>query len=119
MMQIHEYKVVPAPARGDKIRGAKTTEDRYAQTLAALMNAQARDGWDFLRSETLPTEERVGFTKRKTVYVTLLVFRRGIAQTPDGPRLAIAAQTPMVATPRLEFGSEGSAPKLGPADPVA
>lgn len=114
-MQTYEYKVVPAPARSDKLRGVKTTEDRYAQTLTALMNAQARDGWDYLRSDTLPTEERVGLTKRRTVYVTLLVFRREVSAEAAAPRLALTAAAPLVATPRLDFTAEGAAPKLGPA----
>ena len=30
-MQTYEYKVVPAPARSEKVRGAKTPADRFAQ----------------------------------------------------------------------------------------
>jgi len=114
-MQTYEYKVVPAPARSEKFRGVKTTEDRFAQTLAAVMNAQARDGWGYFRSDTLPTEERTGLTGRKTVYVTLLTFRRKLAA--ETPHLALPSAAPIVATPRLELGGEGAAPRLGPAEP--
>ncbi|MGB2891523.1 MAG: DUF4177 domain-containing protein, partial [Albidovulum sp.] len=47
-MQTYEYKVVPAPARSEKVRGAKTPADRFAQTLATVMNDLARDGWEYV-----------------------------------------------------------------------
>ena len=28
-MQTYEYRVLPAPTRGEKLKGAKTTEERY------------------------------------------------------------------------------------------
>lgn len=130
-MQRYEYRVIPAPARAEKARGAKTTEDRYAQTLASLMNAQGREGWEFLRAETLPTEERSGFTRRSTVYVNLLVFRRPASETPAGAPAPEQAQPsffglgrltgsrpgapPSGAAPKIAPATEGPAPKLGPA----
>lgn len=51
-----EYKVIPAPRRGEKARGAKTTEDRFALALTELLNAMAAEGWDYLRAETLPVD---------------------------------------------------------------
>jgi hypothetical protein len=53
-----EYKVVPAPAKGEKVRGAKTTADRFAVTLTGVMNDLGREGWEYLRADTLPCEER-------------------------------------------------------------
>lgn len=133
-MQQYEYKVIPAPARAEKTRGAKTTEERYAVTLAGLLNAHAQEGWEFVRSETLPTEERAGFTKRRTVYVNLLVLRRpagqvvgeNAVQAPEVSksflslgRFARRSAAPEVgpAAPRTELSAEGQAPKLGPATP--
>ncbi len=112
----YEYKVIPAPQRGDKVRGARTTEDRFAQTLTAMMNAQARDGWEYVRSETLPSEERAGFTKRRTVYVNVLVFRREMAED-DATRqkLTLTAAPSVGEVPRLQVAAEGNAPRLGPA----
>ena len=105
-MQTYEYRVLPAPTRGEKLKGAKTTEERYAQTLAQMMNAQAREGWEFQRAETLPAEERAGLTRTRTVYLTLLVFRRaveaGAAAEPPVPQLSVLAPA-------------GPTPKLGPA----
>jgi hypothetical protein len=85
----HEYRVIPAPTRGTKAKTAKTAEDRFALTLQDTMNEMARDGWEFLRAETLPSEERTGLTGRKTVYHNMLVFRRE-------DRAALAAFQPRV-----------------------
>ena len=45
-MQRFEYKVVPAPRRGEKARGVKTSEERFALALSTLMNTLGREGWD-------------------------------------------------------------------------
>ncbi|KEP69579.1 hypothetical protein DL1_02965 [Thioclava dalianensis] len=75
-MQNFEYKVIPAPARGEKERGLKTGIDRFANTLSSVMNEMAAQGWEYQRAETLPAEERSGLTGKTTVYHNLLVFRR-------------------------------------------
>lgn len=74
-----EYRVVPAPVRGIKVRGARTPEDRFAEALAEVMNGLGRDGWEYVRCDTLPSEERTGLTGRTTVYRNMLVFRRAVA----------------------------------------
>ena len=55
-MPVYEYKVVPAPQKGEKAKGAKTTADRFAVALTSLMNQLGRDGWDYVRADTLPCE---------------------------------------------------------------
>jgi len=71
-----EYKVIPAPARPRKLRGAGGPEARFALSLAAELNEQAGEGWEYLRADTLPVEERRGLTGRRTRFQTVLVFRR-------------------------------------------
>ena len=88
-----EYRVVPAPVRGIKARGARTPEDRFAQALAEVMNDLGRDGWEYVRCDTLPSEERTGLTGRTTVYRNMLVFRRA-AQSASGADPAPAAAAP-------------------------
>jgi hypothetical protein len=39
-----EYKVVPSPKRGEKVRSMRVAEDRYALALSNVMNAQAAEG---------------------------------------------------------------------------
>ena len=77
-MQQFEYRIIPAPKRAVKVRGVKTPEDRFAHTLTEVVNELAREGWEYLRADTLPAEERVGFTGKTTVFQHMLVFRRGL-----------------------------------------
>lgn len=73
---IYEYKVVPAPTKGQKARGIKGADGRFANALEAKMNTLAADRWEFLRTETLPSEERSGLTSTATKYRSVMVFRR-------------------------------------------
>ncbi len=120
-MQRFEYKVIPAPKRGEKARGVKTTEDRFAYALTSLMNQLGAEGWDYVRADSLPCEERVGFTGTKTTFQNVLVFRRALAhgaETQSASRLLL--QEPLPATKRLgpaEIPTPGNAPALGPAKP--
>lgn len=119
-MQRYEYKVVPAPRRGEKSRGVKTIEDRFALALTVVMNDLGRDGWDYVRADTLPVDERAGFTGgTKTTFQNMLVFRRPLtAETVAAPKLLTAEEVP--ALPRLGPAEvpAGTAPALGPANPV-
>ena len=73
-MPNHEYRVRPAPDRAAKTRDKD--DDGYARALADALNAEARQGWEFVRAETLPMRERVGLTGSRMGFRTLLVFRR-------------------------------------------
>lgn len=75
-MSSYEYMTIPAPMRSEKTKGAKTPSDRYAATLTEAINKMAADGWEYLRAETLPSEERSGLTGRTTLFHNLLIFRR-------------------------------------------
>ena len=77
-MKRFEYQVVPAPKKGEKTKGAKTPAERFALALTQLMNKLGAEGWDYIRADTLPCEERVGLTGSKAVFQNMLVFRREI-----------------------------------------
>ncbi len=81
---MYEYKVIPAPARAVKVKGLKTTGDRFAHQLDERLNAEADEGWEFLRAETLPCEERRGLTGLRKSFQTVLVFRRARAGFEQG-----------------------------------
>ena len=120
-MQRYEYKVVPAPRRGTKSREAKTTEDRFALTLSTLMNDLGREGWEYQRAETLPCDERSGFTGTKTSEQIMLVFRRALADvaSPAAQPALTAVPAMMAVTPRLGPALEpmsGPAPAIGKAE---
>jgi hypothetical protein len=104
-MQTHEYKVVPAPRRGLKARGLRRPGDRFAHAVESEVNRLAAEGWEFVRSDTLPHEHKAHWWSRPvTVSETLLVFRRPRAEgarTPAMPPPVTLAPSP---------GSEDSRP---------
>ena len=120
-MQRFEYKVVPAPRHGVKARGVKTSEDRFAHAVATLMNELAAEGWEYLRAETLPSEERHGFTGRSTVVQNLLIFRRAVQPAAAAPRPQVVAPLrevpagPTLAASRGDATEATVVPRLGPA----
>lgn len=75
-MPLYEYLTLPAPRKADKVKGAKTPEARIAQAMQSLLNEQAAEGWDYLRADLVPMEERAGLTSKSVSYHTVLVFRR-------------------------------------------
>ena len=118
-MQLYEYKVVPAPVRGEKDRGLKTGAERFAHALGEVMNELAREGWEYWRAETLPAEERAGLASKVTVIHHLLVFRRALEddlsedqaeETETGLTFSTERRNRLTA-----FAPEGRAPRLGPA----
>ncbi|MEM9430226.1 MAG: DUF4177 domain-containing protein [Pseudomonadota bacterium] len=118
-MQTYEYKVVPAPRRPKRTRGSKTVPDRFAKTLTDVINAEAADGWEYLRAESLPVEEKKGMLTAATeAYHAVLVFRRDLQPAdrtvirPATPRLRVAepAETEVrTPAPSVPY-------RLGPAD---
>ncbi|ETX29235.1 DUF4177 domain-containing protein [Roseivivax isoporae] len=88
-MPDYEYRIVPAPYRGEKAKGLKTPEARFARAVERVMNEMAAEGWEYQRSDTLPAEERSGLASTVTTWRTLLVFRRPRSGSPEGlqPRL--------------------------------
>ena len=95
-MSQYEYSAIPAPIRSEKAKSAKTPAERYALTLTEEINRMAADGWEYLRAETLPSEERSGLTGRTTLFHNLLIFRRPKASTPKPRALSEAeAKTAM------------------------
>lgn len=85
-MTAYEYRVIPAPTKGRKTQGVKGAEARFANALQEVMNDHAAEGWEYQRSDILPSEERQGLTSSHTVYRSVLVFRRpadDVATTDD------------------------------------
>jgi len=123
-MPRYEYRVVPAPVRGEKARGLKTTADRFARAMTTLMNEMAVDGWEYLRAETLPCEERKGLTGKTVTDQHVLVFRRAAAESLAqdlAQEAAAGGDEPLqlhqrAETPRLRPVEPGPAPRLGPAN---
>lgn len=98
----YEYTAIPAPTRGEKAKDAKTSADRYALALSAELNRMAADGWQYLRADVLPSEERSGLTGRSTVYHNLLIFQREIAAKKPANQQAAVAKPSQETAPRAE-----------------
>ncbi len=101
---IYEYKVVPAPSRGQKGKGVKGASGRFSHALEGLMNTLAADGWQFLRSETLPHEERSGLTGSATTFRSVMVFQRPAAEDTSAFLPEVAA------VPELPAPTDGAQP---------
>lgn len=116
-MPRYEFKVIPAPTRGEKSRDARTAEERFARAMTQVLNQMAREGWDYLRAESLPSVERVGLFNSRSGLRHLLVFRRAVDEGAAG--LAPLSVTRPAEAPRLGPATEpaiGPAPALGPAE---
>ena len=112
----YEYKVVPSPRKGEKARGAKTVQERFALALTLLMNKMGQEGWEYLRADALPCDERVGLTGTKTTFQSMLVFRRDVDAAARQATLTANDPAP-VFTPVLGAAQApaGVAPAIGPA----
>ena len=124
MMPRYEYKVIPAPTKGQKAKGVKAPEARFALAVEETLNRMGAEGWDYLRAELLPSDERSGLTGSTVHWRNVLVFRRlkqGAAEAfqprlmeapdPTAPRL-VEAPDPSVPAP-----PEPGAPSIWPTDP--
>ena len=126
-MQHYEYTVIAAPDRGSRAKGGKTPTDRYAAALALILNQMAEDGWDYVRAETLPSDERSGIASRQTLWHNVLVFRRshGVETVAAPAPVAVAPEpepdpTPTPAPVAAPVKSEiFTQPPLRKAEPVA
>ncbi|GGL66944.1 DUF4177 domain-containing protein [Wenxinia marina] len=105
-MRNYEYKVVPAPKRGVKAKGLKGSEEQFAHAVSTAMNDLAAEGWEYLRADTLPCEERQGLTGRTTVFQNLLVFRRPAADAASAEPDPVApeAEAPKALAPPAADG---------------
>lgn len=106
-MATFEYKTICAPRKALKIKGVKSSDERYAQTLTDVINAQSADGWEYFRAEALPVDERSGMSRRVTEkYLSLLIFRRENIETYEEPSLngdvEDEIQPTMVTAPSVE-----------------
>lgn len=116
----YEYKVVPAPRKGLKAKGLKTPGERFANALAATINQQAAEGWDYVRTDTLPSEERKGLTGKTTVFQNMLIFRRQLSTAeaslrPVDPQ-PVSAAPPLGPPTPVEVAPPPATHSLGPAE---
>lgn len=115
-----EYKVVPAPVKGVKAKGVKTPEARFALGVEQAINDLAAEGWEYQRSDVLPSTERVGLTGSETHWRTLLVFRRAMAEAAVVDATPARVEPVLTATPAVSSGlpeGDGIADANAPKEP--
>ena len=96
-MSSRDYKCVPVPRRPKKARGQKAPADAMAAAMEAIMNDEAAQGWEYLRTDLVPMEHRAGLLSSvQESHQAIMVFRRVVA-------------TPRAAEPALDI------PRLGAA----
>ena len=97
-----EYKVVPAPVKGLKAKGVKTAEARFALAVEQVMNDLAAEGWEYVRTDVLPSEERQGLTGSVTNWRNLMVFRRSLsAEMPEAKVVPARVEPVLTAAPAV------------------
>lgn len=93
-MPMFEFKVILAPRKAEKIKGVRGHDERYAHTLMNKINALGIGGWEYLRAESLPVDEKSSMMgKSVEKYLSVMVFRRE-KETPPPTSTYTPASTP-------------------------
>ena len=80
---VYEYKCVGAPEKGKRTKGARTRSDRVALVMQEIIAEEAVDGWEYMRTDLVPVEEKAGlFSRTVEVHRAVLIFRRALAPAP-------------------------------------
>ena len=86
-----EYKCVGGPERPKRLRGTGSRSDRVALAMQEIISAEAVDGWEYLRTDLVPVEEKPGlFSRTQEVHRAVLIFRREGAAAARPARPAAA-----------------------------
>ncbi len=94
---IFEYKTVGAPEKGKRKRGRRSQSDRVAAAFEEILQAEAVDGWEYLRTDLLPVTERAGWLGRgHEVHRAVMVFRRPLDGVPPVESEATLRRAPSV-----------------------
>ena len=103
----------------------ETPEARFAHSVESVLNEMGTEGWEYLRAELLPSDERSGLTGTTTNWRNVLVFRRAlsgaVAQPIAPPQSEIAATglPPARSAPVVALAANKAPPpptrSLGPA----
>ena len=113
-MTYYDYKVIPAPRRAKRMKGVHAPEEMFAHLLTDTINEQARQGWEYLGSETLPAEAPRGWFRRALhEELSVLVFRRQREQL--GPRLTAVPSDPVPEAREPLAGAAAAAASERPA----
>lgn len=115
-MAEYRYKTVAAPRRAKKTRGVRGADALLAHAMGELLSREAADGWEYVRTDSLPVEEGGGFFSRsRTVWRAVIVFRQALAAPQrdafqqEAPEQAAPRRQAPKATPEFEFRAPSEA----------
>lgn len=108
----YEYKCIAAPEKARRRRGAKTRTDRVALAIQDILAAECKGGWEYLRADLIPVEEKSGFFSRaQDVHRAILVFRRAVGGSGAAVPYPVAAPViPQPAVPQPAAPEPGRTP---------
>lgn len=115
----YNYKTVAAPRRLKKVKGVKGQDELLAHSVEELIAVEAAQGWEYLRADTFPVEERGGmFSKPAVTERAVLVFRKPVAVQSPQPVQRQAAPVQPVAAPAPQPATQQPqpAPSVGGAN---
>lgn len=119
----YEYKCIAAPEKARRRRGAKTRTDRVALVVEEILQAETKGGWEYLRADLFPVEEKSGiFGRTQEVHRAVLVFRRATGASSAGVHQQFAAPTlaqPVLAQPPAPAPAPAPTPAAEPVQPPA
>jgi len=89
-----EYKTIGAPEKAKRKRGLRSQSDRVALAFEEILQAEAVDGWEYLRTDLLPVTERAGwFGRGHEVHRAVMVFRRALDRAQPGHAVAAPVES--------------------------
>ena len=92
-----EYKAIGAPEKATRKRGLRSQSDRVALAFEEILQAEAVDGWEYLRTDLLPVTERAGwFGRGHEVHRAVMVFRRPLDRVAPVESEATLRRAPSV-----------------------
>jgi hypothetical protein len=75
-MTEYEYRVIPAPAKPVQGKGAVGGGDRFASIFAEMLNDMGREGWLYVRTDTVTERHGRWPFRRRSETRELVVFQR-------------------------------------------
>lgn len=114
----YEYKVVGAPEKPKRVRGARNASDRVAAAFEETLQEHAVEGWEYLRTDTLPVTEKASWLAHpREVRRAVMVFRRPVDAVWQRPaRGASQESAPHETAPQQPAKTPGARrePSVGP-----
>ena len=97
----YQYKTVAAPRRLKKVKGVKGKDALLAHAVEELIAVEAAQGWEYLRADSFPVEDKGGmFSKPVVTERAVMIFRKAIAaQQPVARPQAAPAPQPIAQQP--------------------